>query len=91
MRQVTKEAVEALENGHRYFRSNTFVNGDSLFLHGNEIVRKVEGGYEITLAGWNTTTTRERLNGLGLVRVSTKNGMPMLNGKAWNGGWTFIQ
>ncbi len=40
----------------------------------------------ITTAGWNTVTTKERLNGLKGVRVSTRGGVLMLNGEPWDGG-----
>lgn len=39
--------------------------GDILTFHGNTIaVRKVDGSIEVTLAGWNTVTTRARINWL---------------------------
>ena len=42
-------------------------NGIAVTLHGNTIALKNESGIYMTLAGWNTTTTRERLNGIAQV------------------------
>jgi len=43
------------------------------------------------LAGWNTNTTRERLNALNGVRVTTKKGQAYLNGEKWDGEWITIK
>ena len=51
-----------------------------VYLHGNKIYMGVDGKKSFTLAGWNTNTTRSRLNALG-VHVSQKNFAPMYNGK----------
>lgn len=57
-----------------------------VYLNENRIceVYECEDGYTemmFSLAGWNTTTTRSRLNALG-IEVSQKKGKPM-----WNGGY----
>jgi DNA-binding LacI/PurR family transcriptional regulator len=41
-------------------------DGRSLYLHGNRIASRLLGGdiFLISDAGWRTSTTRERLNGL---------------------------
>lgn len=67
--------------------SNTSSDGERLTLHGNVIARHGAMGLEVTLAGWNSNTTRERLNGLPGVSVCTKLGQAFLNGKAWSGAW----
>ena len=79
MRKITREACEAFEAGRDYKNSNTEVNRGGLFLHGHKIAEfeslftnDGNDNINITLAGWNTNTTRERLNGLRGVRVSTK-------------------
>lgn len=72
-----------------------------IYLHGNLIAKRTKVNdakytinlidkIEITLAWWNTNTTRERLNGLPWVRVTTKQGQAYLNGEKWNGEWTTI-
>jgi hypothetical protein len=66
MRKVTKETVEALVNGKRRVVGNTSTDGVTLKLHGNTIARILpfSGVVMVTMAGWPTVTTRERLNGL---------------------------
>lgn len=63
-----------------------------LYLHGNPIARRRLdlGTLEITTAGWNTTTTKERLNGIPGVRVHTKAYQLFLNDKPWDGNWIAI-
>ena len=98
MRKITKEAVEAFENNKNYSNTNTKVNEVGYFLHGHKIAEfeslfTSDGNknINITLANWNTNTTRERLNGLDGVRITTKLGQAYLNGKAWDGEWTTIK
>ena len=68
MRKISKEAAAALIAGTNYFNSNTRVESGIMYLHGNVIAIKnphdMQGVYAITLAGWPTTTTKERLNTL---------------------------
>ena len=82
MRQIEKEmrnaVANAMNNGKDWKKGNTAVY--SLFgavfvsLHGNLIyqIDKVTKNGKFTLAGWNTPTTRSRLNALG-VGVYQKN------------------
>lgn len=101
MRKVSQEAVWAFYAGRGFRSGNTAVevwhteSGDmvTLFLHGNAIARL--GGVrhdrlEVSLAGWPTATTRERLNAFDGVRVSQKAGAQYLNGKEWDGSWVFV-
>ena len=97
MRKITTEAVHAFENNKNYRNTNTEVMGQGYFLHGHKIAEhnslfSNDGNksINITLSGWNTNTTRERLNGLQGVRVTTKQGQAYLNGKEWNGEWITI-
>lgn len=71
MRKVTIKAVEAMKNGRNFRSGNTTVeSGDpyvhNMYLHGNFIARYVSNTGDIQLfdAGWPTSTTRERLNGV---------------------------
>lgn len=63
MKKESTLAARALRNGTAYRGARTVVNKDrELFLHGNRIAW-VEGGHLcLTLAGWGTVTTRDRLN-----------------------------
>jgi hypothetical protein len=65
MRKVTEQIKTAFENGESLKVGNTRTDGTSVFLHGNEIIRRdISGIVFATLAGWNTPTTRERVNGI---------------------------
>lgn len=98
MRKITREACDAFERCRDYKNGNTVVNDSGYFLHGNiiakyESVRKYDGNnnIRINLAGWNTNTTRERLNGLRGVHVTTKQGQAYLNGEKWDGEWITVK
>jgi hypothetical protein len=66
MRTVTQKIKAAFESGKRLTVSNTMTDGTAVFLHGNRIIEKRADGIYWTLAGWNTATTRERVNGIAL-------------------------
>lgn len=73
---------------HKNMRSgNTVVTNDEtgveVYLHGNCIYAVCDGAARFTLAGWNTPTTRSRLNALG-VGVYQKGWQAMRNGQAIN-------
>jgi len=85
MRKVTQQIANAFARGNKLAVGNTMTDGNAVFLHGNKIAEWKQDGLHMTLAGWNTTTTRERLNGiadnLGLkVSFNQKNFEPYLNG-----------
>jgi hypothetical protein len=65
MRKVTKTIVDAFCNRRPRKCGNTHTDGTTFYLHGNAIAKWDEGKLFITLAGWDTVTTRERINGLG--------------------------
>ena len=68
MRKITMDATEALYKGRDFKQGNTqvlaFFDFTELRLFGNLIARVGGDGIFVTLAGWNTVTTRERLNGV---------------------------
>ncbi len=64
MRKITKDICKALQSGKPCTRSNTYTDGTKVFLHNNLIAFKRDNGLSISLAGWPTPTTRERINGL---------------------------
>lgn len=89
-RKISDEIADAFLRGEKKKISNSSTDGKNLFLHGNKIA-KIEGGkIYITTAGWNTTVTKERLNALPNVRVSTKNYQLYLNGEKWDGDWIAV-
>jgi len=65
MRKVTEQIRNAFLNGKALKIGNTRTDGNRVWLHGNLIVERTEkGDIFATLAGWNTPTTRERVNGI---------------------------
>lgn len=73
--------------GRRAAVGNSSTDGNALFLHGNKIAERRGGALWVTNAGWATSTTKERLNGLPRVRVQQKQGQWYLNGAPWDGEW----
>ena len=95
MRKITSKAIAAFTNNRNFRDGSTEVqSGDGiahLLLHGNAIARKDAKGLSINLCGWNTNTTRDRLNGLPGVSVSTRKGQAYLNGNPIpSDGWVFV-
>ena len=84
MRKITEKACQAFENGKNFTGNNTVVKAEnnvvSMYLWGNKIAKRENGKLYINLCGYNTNTTRERLNGLSGVRVNQYNFTPYLNG-----------
>lgn len=66
MRKVTQTIANAWKNHTKASCGNTITDGKQVFLHGNLIAWRDDSPltWNFTLAGWNTPTTRERLNGL---------------------------
>lgn len=62
MREVSKAVVQAFLKGESKKVGNTRTDGTDLFLHGHSIAFKFEGTVQVWMAGWHTSTTRERLN-----------------------------
>lgn len=90
MRKITEDAIDAFYSRKRFKKANTEVYvGEfttQLRLHGNTIaILHFNNNLDITICGWNTPTTRERLNGLKGVHVKSVKGNLVLNGKPWDG------
>lgn len=64
MRQVSKTVITAFLQGKSKTVGNTRTDGNALFLYGNMIALKDDCFLRISFCGWNTVTTRERLNSL---------------------------
>lgn len=68
MRKETQKIASAFLRGDKAKAARTYTDGESVFLHNNEIAFWNYGDVKpkicFTLAGWNTTTTRERVNGV---------------------------
>lgn len=103
MRKITRDAIRAFNNNQPFKRGNTqiVISEDtlgikytSMKLHGNTIAYKLIGdvgtGLFILDGGWQTSTTKERLNGISGVNIVQRNFQWFLNGEAWNGQTTMI-
>ena len=91
MRKITRESIDAFNSNETFSKANTTVTVSDtttvLLLHGNSIAYKdiATGKVEITNCGWDTTTTKERLNGLDEVEIRQRQGQWYLNGDLWDG------
>jgi len=95
MRKITADALRAFRNWKKFKRGNTEVKVNLtecyLYLHGNMIAKfNRNDGLWISDGGWQTNTTKERLNGLPNVHIYQKDFQWYLNDEAWNGEWTYI-
>lgn len=91
-RKITQESVNAFYRGEAFKKSNMEVvvepNVTILKLHNNPIAylyNDPDKTLSIRNAGWQSNTTKERLNALEGVSISQKNWVWYLNGEAWDG------
>lgn len=91
MRKITREAIDCFLKRKRFTKSNTKVRSLSdgtfvLLLFNNKIAYLYpDNSLAIDSCGYNTVTTRERLNGLNNVHVQKIKGDLVLNKKFWDG------
>ena len=92
MRKITEESICAFNASRKFNKGNMSVevlpNVTILKLHGNSIAYRYndpERTLSITNCGWETNTTKERLNGLNGVSIHQSNFIWYLNGKEWDG------
>jgi hypothetical protein len=95
MRKITQESVDKFLSREPFKKSNMEVDqcyGQyRLKLHSNTIAVLDEFNMlSISNAGWESNTTKERLNGLPHVRINQKKFVWYLNGVEWNGEWTRV-
>jgi hypothetical protein len=85
MTDIGANAGYAFDNGYNFNQANTMVNRGVLRLHGNMIAKHDDNGKTmISLAGWNSHTTKERLNNLRGVSIHQKDFQLYLNGEPIN-------
>ncbi len=91
MRKTSRDARNAFIEGRNFNSPNTKVINDgegrsALILFGHVIANKDEHG-KITIrnCGWQTPTTKERLNALPNVSIQQIKGQWYLNGELWDG------
>lgn len=70
MRKIEADMIAAIKSHRSWKSGNTQVqispkdNSLGVFLHGNLIATKCKNGWMITDAGWQTATTKSRLNAI---------------------------
>lgn len=103
-RKITTDAINAFMAGQKFHRDNTSVEIENehgslpsemivkLKLHGNLIAKRflLSGSVYISNAGWQSNTTKERLNGIPGVHIVQRKGQWYLNDKEWDGSWTQV-
>lgn len=92
MRTIIQKSVQAFMNAQSFKSSNTTVevlpNVTILKLFGNAIAYRYndpQRTLSITNCGWESNTTKERLNAIPGVNINQIKGSWFLNGKEWNG------
>lgn len=92
MRKITSEAVNAFNSATPFNKQNMQIevlpNVTVMKLHGNAIAYRYNDPLKtlsITNCGWESNTTKERLNAIEGVGISQKAGIWYLNGKEWDG------
>lgn len=90
MRKITADAIRAFRNNQSFKRDNTqvmiFDTTRFLLLHGSVIAEMdYNGDLWINDGGWQTVTTKERLNGFPTVSIHQTNFEWFLNGESWDG------
>lgn len=98
MRKITSQAVDSFYSKGNFKQSNTKVfysksqDTSYLALHGNTIAILYHPTNKLMISscGWQTNTTKERLNALKGVRIHQKNFVWYLNGEEWDGELTEV-
>jgi hypothetical protein len=92
MKLITKQSIEAFMDARPFKKSNMQVevqpNVTILRLFGHAIAYRYndpDNTLSISNCGWQTNTTKERLNAIPGVRIQQKNWEWYLNGEKWNG------
>lgn len=85
MRKIEEEMLEAIRKQRNFKRGNTRVrtgrNFSNVYLHGNHIAIITATTKKFNMCGWNSVTTRSRLNALG-ANVCQRKFTPYHNGEA---------
>lgn len=65
MRKESRKIAQAFYRGERAHAARTWTDGEAVYLHNNRIAkREADGSVWLSMAGWGTVTTRERLNAI---------------------------
>ena len=82
--------MDAFQNSRSLTIGNSRTNGESLWLFDNKIAEIRRDGLWICNGGWDSATTKERLNGLSGVHIVQRGGNWFLNFRQWDGGWVNV-
>jgi hypothetical protein len=91
MKKVSEDIASAFLQGKSKKIKNTQTNGDQVYLYGNMIAGHDENGNKfVTLAGWQTVTTRDRINAIleklgANARFVQRNGEAFIDESFWDG------
>lgn len=94
MRKVSKAIIKAFMAGESKRVGNTSTDGLNIWLHGNLIASRDSSGLIVSDCGWQTVTTKERLNSLFLLlfragwvdihyRITQSDFEWFINGEEW--------
>ena len=93
-KKITQQSVRKFLDRTPFKKDNTeVVKEESIYylkLFGNKIAAIDNGRMWISNAGWDSNTTKERLNGLPNVNIYQKKRIWYLNGVQWDGAPTYI-
>lgn len=64
MRKIEKQMLDAIHGNRAWHNNNTRYAHDSVYLHENLIALIFPKHIKVSLAGWDTNTTRSRLNAI---------------------------
>jgi hypothetical protein len=87
-RKIETDLIDALREGRDLKQANTTYDPrtGTVTLHGSAIAQREGDGWKFNLCGYNTPTTRSRLNAVarayGLNGVFTRAGLPLVAGNA---------
>jgi hypothetical protein len=99
MNQTTNKIVKAFLVGRPIKVGNSQSTGRAMYLFGNKIAEWREDGLWITNCGWQTVTTKERLNGIGMYLnfwIAQRKGSWYITGNElggetyWSGDWVKV-
>jgi hypothetical protein len=92
MKKITAQSIDAFMNARPFKKDNMTIevlpNVTVMKLYGNAIAYRFndpERTLTISNAGWDTKTTKERLNAIPGVHITQKNWQWYLNGQPWDG------
>lgn len=97
MRKITQQVIGAFYNKQNFSKGNDKVEHDEesgitkLMLHGHTIAELRPNGLFVTSCGYESNTTKERLNGLKGVRIHQSNFVWYLNGEKWHASHNFTR